>query len=33
MNFMPFESDRYRQAFDRIEKKIQIAQEHKGMVQ
>lgn len=33
MNFMPFESDRYRQAFDRIEKKIQIAQEHKGIVQ
>lgn len=33
MNFMPFESDRYRQAFDRIEKKIQTAQEHKGTVQ
>ncbi|VHO03299.1 V-type sodium ATPase catalytic subunit A [Candidatus Rhabdochlamydia sp. T3358] len=33
MNFMPFESDRYRQAFDRIEKKIQTAQEHKGLVQ
>ncbi|MFY9716300.1 MAG: V-type ATP synthase subunit A [Candidatus Rhabdochlamydia sp.] len=33
MNFMPFESDRYRQAFDQIEKKIQIAQEHKGIVQ
>ncbi len=29
MNFMPFESDRYRQAFDRIEKKIQTAQENK----
>jgi V/A-type H+-transporting ATPase subunit A len=32
MNFMPFESDRYRQTFDRIEKKVQTAQEHKGIV-
>ncbi|QZA58597.1 V-type ATP synthase subunit A [Candidatus Rhabdochlamydia porcellionis] len=33
MNFMPFESDRYRQAFNRIEKKIQTAEEHKGTIQ
>ncbi|MGL5263977.1 MAG: V-type ATP synthase subunit A, partial [Candidatus Rhabdochlamydia sp.] len=33
MNFMPFESDRYKQTFARMEKKMQIAQEHKGIVQ
>ncbi len=33
MNFMPFESDRYSQAFARMEKKIQTAQEHKGIAQ
>lgn len=32
MNFMPFESDRYKEAFARIEKKIQKSQEHKGIV-
>jgi V/A-type H+-transporting ATPase subunit A len=31
MNFMPFESDRYREAFIRMEKKIQNVQKHKGM--
>lgn len=33
MNFMPFESDRYQKAFNRIEKKIQTVQEHKGIIQ
>lgn len=31
MNFMPFESERYREAFMHIEKKIQSGQKHKGM--